>query len=136
LLWRSLAAAMAIAMLHVLCYVFVHKFLFNAHFDFEPDYIVSKPIRHRFQLCFGKYCQLFTHESNTFLTSFRPLKRIGRKCRKCQKPCQKQPVPLDARGLPSNTRMPGPTPLTTPNSRVATADMCGPTDGPRESSVT
>jgi len=40
----------AIAMLRVLCYVFLHKFLFNAHFDLEPDYIVRKPIRHRFQL--------------------------------------------------------------------------------------
>jgi len=45
-----LRAAMPIATLHVLCYIFVHKFLFNAHFDLEPDYIVRKPIRHRFQL--------------------------------------------------------------------------------------
>jgi len=43
-LWRSLAAAMAITMLRVLRYVFVHKFLFNAHFDLEPDYIIRKPI--------------------------------------------------------------------------------------------
>jgi len=35
--WRSLAAAMAMAMLRVLYYVFVHKFLFNAKFDLEPD---------------------------------------------------------------------------------------------------
>jgi len=34
---------------------------------------------------------------------------------KRRKPCQKQPLPLEARGLPSNTWMPGPTPLTTPN---------------------
>ena len=101
------------------CYIFVRKFLFNAHFDLEPDYIVRKPIRHRFQLYVLQlllselpYCQLFTHESNTFLTSCRLLKRIGHKC---QKPCQKQPLFLDARGLPSNTRMSGPTPLTTPN---------------------
>ena len=37
------------ATLPVLCYVFVHKFLFNAHFDLEPDYIVRKPIVHRIQ---------------------------------------------------------------------------------------
>jgi len=30
-------AAVAVAMLHALCYVFVHKFLFNPHFDLEPD---------------------------------------------------------------------------------------------------
>ena len=35
--------------------------------------------------------------------------------KKCRKPCQKQPLPLEARGLPSNTWMPGPTTLTTPN---------------------
>ena len=34
---------------------------------------------------------------------------------KCRKPCQKQPLPLEARGLPYNTWMPGPTPLTTPH---------------------
>jgi len=28
--------------LSVLCYVFVHKFLFNPHFDLEPDYIIRK----------------------------------------------------------------------------------------------
>jgi len=35
-------AAVAFTMLRVLCYVFVHKFLFNAHFDLEPDYIIRK----------------------------------------------------------------------------------------------
>jgi len=40
---------MAITMLCVLCYVFVHKFLFNAHFDLEPVYIIRKPIVHRIQ---------------------------------------------------------------------------------------
>jgi len=38
-------------MLRVLCYVFVYKFLFNAHFDLEPDYITRKPIQHRIQRC-------------------------------------------------------------------------------------
>jgi len=31
------------------CYVFVHKFLFNPHFDLEHDYIIRKGIRHRIQ---------------------------------------------------------------------------------------
>jgi len=39
------------AILPVLCYVFVHKFLFNPHFDIEPDYIIRKPIRHKIQWC-------------------------------------------------------------------------------------
>jgi len=52
-----------IAMMRVLCYVFVHKFLFNAHFDLEPDYIIRKAIGHRIQdvICVGKYWHLFTH---------------------------------------------------------------------------
>jgi len=33
----------------VKCYIFVHTFLFNAHFDLEPDYIIRKPIVHRIQ---------------------------------------------------------------------------------------
>jgi len=35
----------------------------------EPDYITRKPIKRRFQhnLSIRKYCQLFTHKSNTFL---------------------------------------------------------------------
>ena len=48
--WRSsLAAAVAVAMLRVLCYVFAHKFLFNPHFDLEPDYIIRKPTVLRIQ---------------------------------------------------------------------------------------
>ena len=45
----SLSAAVTVAMLRVLCYVFAHKFLFNLHFDLEPDYIIRKPIVHRIQ---------------------------------------------------------------------------------------
>ena len=45
-----------------------------------------------------KYYQLFTHESNTFLgeqyASFRPFKRVGRKCRKVSETS----LPLEARG--------------------------------------
>jgi len=39
------------AILPVLCYVFVHKFLFKPHFHLKPDYIIRKPIRHRIQWC-------------------------------------------------------------------------------------
>jgi len=46
-----------IAMLRVLCYVFVHKLLFNAHFDLEPDYIIRKQFDTEFNdvICVGKY---------------------------------------------------------------------------------
>jgi len=59
---------------------------------------------------------------------------------KCQKPCQIQFLPLEARGLPSNTWMLGPTPLTTPNdslihSPVSPLLTWGPTDGTSECSV-
>jgi len=36
-------------MLRLFGYVFAHEFLFNPHFDLEPDYIVRKGIRHRIQ---------------------------------------------------------------------------------------
>ena len=37
---RSIVAVLAMDVLSVFCYVFVHKFLFNPHFDLEPDYII------------------------------------------------------------------------------------------------
>jgi len=47
----SLAAAVAVAVLLLFCYVFAHKFLFNPYFDLEPDYIIRKPVVHRIQRC-------------------------------------------------------------------------------------
>jgi len=68
--WRrrtaaALLLAVAIAVLPVLCYVFVHKFLFNPHFDLEPDFIIRKGIRHRIQqytVC-TEILPIFTHKS-------------------------------------------------------------------------
>jgi len=93
------------AILPVLCYVFVHKFLFNPHFDLEPDYIIESQFDTEFNdvIYVGKYYQLFTHESIIDQYVLSLLKRIGQNAEKCQKPCQKQPLPLEARGLPSNT---------------------------------
>ena len=48
-------------------------------------------------------------------TSFPHWKECGENAKKYQKPCQKQPLHLEARGLSSNTWMPGSTPLTMPN---------------------
>ena len=46
---HSVVAVVTMDVLSVLCYIFVHKFLFNPHFDLEPDYIIRKSIRHRIQ---------------------------------------------------------------------------------------
>ena len=100
------------------CYVFVHKFLFNTHFYVEPDYIIRKPIVHRIQRYILHRVILSTFHTRVDHRSVHPFpieKNRVQNSEKCQKPCQKQPFPLEARGLPSNTWMPGPTPLTTPN---------------------
>jgi len=112
-----LAAAVAIAMLRVLCYVFVHKFLFNAHIDLEPAYIVRKSTRHRFQLyiLFWEILSTFHTRVEHISHVMSPIEKDRAQMPKMQKPCQKQPLPLDARGLPSNIRMPRSTPLTMPN---------------------
>jgi len=55
----------------------------------------------------------FSHTSRLSIsTPFLHCKLYGQIFKKCRKPCQKQPLPLEAHGLPSNTWMPGPTPLT------------------------
>jgi len=111
-------------MLRLFCYIFAHEFLFNPYFDLEPDYIIRKPIVHSLTefnhtFCVGKYCQLFTHKSivDQYYEQYAisPFKSMEPKFRKMPEPCQKQPLPLEARGLPSNTWMPGPAPLTAPN---------------------
>jgi len=47
----------------------VKCFLLKPHFDLEPDCIIRRPMQidSNYMLCIRKYCQLFTHESNTFL---------------------------------------------------------------------
>ena len=98
------AAAVAISSRYVAFVLlrFAHEFLFNPHFDLEPDYIIRKPLLHRILDIFsiGKYCQLFTHESSAFLSVITPIETKA--CPDAKK-CQKQPLSLEARGLPSNT---------------------------------
>jgi len=67
-----------IIMLSLSCYVFLHKFLFNPHLDLEHDYIIRKPIVHRIlrYIPRGKYCQLFTHELNAFLSVMSPIETM------------------------------------------------------------
>jgi len=45
----SVVAAVAMDVLRLFCYIFAHEFLFNPHFDLEPDYVIRKGIRHRIQ---------------------------------------------------------------------------------------
>jgi len=46
---RSVITTVLVGMLHLFWYIFVHEFLFNSHFDLEPDYIIRKGIRHGIQ---------------------------------------------------------------------------------------
>jgi len=49
-MWQgSVIAAVAMEVLRLFCYIFAHEFLFNPHFDLEPDYIIRKGIQHRIQ---------------------------------------------------------------------------------------
>jgi len=69
--------------------------------------------------CIGKYCQLFTHKRivdqyhDQYAVSL--FKSMDPKFRKMPKTMPETDRSLEARGLPSNTWMPGPTPLTMPN---------------------
>ena len=93
-------------------------FLLNPHFDLEPDYITRKPLKHRFQLYIVRMEILSTfHTRVEYIYVILPIQTNGgSNAVKSQKPCQKQPLPLETRGPPSNTSMPGPTPLTTQNA--------------------
>ena len=71
----SLAAAVAVAMLHVLCYVLY------VNFSSTPTSILNLTIYSERELdtefndifCVEKYCQLFTHESKAFLSVMSPI---------------------------------------------------------------
>jgi len=71
--------------------------------------------------CVRKYCHFFTQESiidqYVSVSVCHHCKVLDENAEQCQKPRQKQPLPLEARGLPSNTWMPGPTPLTTHHAK-------------------
>ena len=46
---RSVIAPVAVEVLRLLWYIFAHEFLFNPHFDLEPDYMIRKGIQDRIQ---------------------------------------------------------------------------------------
>jgi len=97
------------------CYIFAHEFLCNLHFNLEPDKKGNMTQNSTVYLCM-EILPIFWHTSRSSIsTPCRHWNRCIWNCKICRKPCQKQPLPLEARGLPSNTWVPGPTPLTTPN---------------------
>ena len=119
------------AMLRLFCYMFAHEFLFNPHFDLEPDYIIRKGIRHRIQLC-----NLRKEILSTFHT------RVDHRsvCHFCIVFTPNCPFPFDDhhqklihpyRARPTHH----PKRHSDPISRVATAHMCGQTDETSESSI-
>jgi len=99
------------------------KFRANPNIHLKLDYIFGKPMKRIdsndiLWLCMEiGYCQLFTHESNRPYISVWKIRHSahsnqwGRKCWKIPKTA---PSYLGT-WTPSNTWMPGPTPLTTPN---------------------
>ena len=104
------------------------QMLSNPSIDLELEYIFRKPMKRRFQQCIVRpEINLFMHESNTFLLQNTPLKPLSQWGKQPQNP----PISLEARGPTSNTWMPGPTLLTTPNSiqiQPAVLPRCRPTD--------
>jgi len=42
---RSIITDVAVEVLRLFCYIFSHEFLFNPHFDLEPDYNIRKEIQ-------------------------------------------------------------------------------------------
>jgi len=65
----------AVGMLHLFWYIFAHEFLFNLHFDLEPDYIIRKGIWPRIQryTVRTEILSTFTHESNAFFSIMSPI---------------------------------------------------------------
>jgi len=100
---QQLTAAVVVAMLW---YVFVHKFLFNPHFDLEPDYMIRKPIIHKILRYIPRMEILSTFHTWVDNRSI---------CRFCIVFTPKLPLPLQRSPPKSNTPKMSPTPLTTPN---------------------
>ena len=95
-----------IAMLRLFWYIFAHEFLFNPQFNLEPDYIIRKEIRQRIQrrnLCREILSTFHTRVDNRSIRHF------------CIVFTPKLLLPLRRSPPKSNTPIPSPTPLTTPN---------------------
>jgi len=83
----SVISLVAVEVLRLFCHIFAHEFLFNPHFDLERDYIIREfDTEFNGIPCVRKYCQLFTHESNAFLSVITPIETNAcPDAEKCQK---------------------------------------------------
>jgi len=119
-------------MLRLFRYVFALEFLFNAQFDLEPDYIIRKGIRQRIQ-----QCNLCREILSTFYTRV-DNRSIRHFCIVFTPNCHfsfddhHQNLIHPFRAQPTHHPKRHPDPVT----HVATAHICGQTDGTSESSIT
>jgi len=88
------------------CCVFALRFLFNPHFDLEPDYIIRKPPLRRIQRYILRREILSTFHTRVDNRSI---------CHFCILFISKLPLPLRRSPPKSSTPLPSPTPLTTRN---------------------
>jgi len=83
----------AVGVLRLFWYIFAHEFLFNPHFDLEPDYIIRKGMRHRIQRYTMRTEILLTFHTRVEWISQRHITPIETNAcadaEKCHKPCQK-----------------------------------------------
>jgi len=103
------------------CYVFAHEFLFNPHFDLEPDYSIRKSIIHRILRYIPRREILSTFHTRVDNRSIRHF---------CIVFTPKLPLPLRRSPPKSNTPIPSSILLTTPNgiriqSAVSPQFTCG-----------
>ena len=104
-----------IAVLRLFCYVFALEFLFNPHFDLEPDYIIRKPIIHRILWYIPRREMLSTFHTWVDNRSIRHF---------CIAFTPKLPLPLRRSPPKSNTPIPSPTPLTTQRASRSIQSFC------------
>jgi len=95
-----------IAILHLFWCIFALGFLCNPQFDLEPDYIIRKPLVHRIQRYIRHREILSTFHTRVDNRSIRHF---------CILFTPKLPLPLQWSPPKSNTALPSPTPLNTPN---------------------
>jgi len=95
--------AVGMAILRVLSVTFFCTFLLNPHCDLEPDFIIRKQMKHRFQRyivhmeMFSIFHTRFKYISRQTIRHSAHSNEKGANAVKCQKPCQKQPLPLETR---------------------------------------
>jgi len=96
------AAGMAILRVISVTFLYISP---QPHFDLQPVYITAKRMKHRFQRYIVRTEILSTFHTRVEYISRQTIRHFARSnewdanAKKCQKPCQKQPLPLETRGL-------------------------------------